>query len=262
MQTVLEPKASLKKMEAAKNSSAWRAYESRSNEEEILKNHLPLVRSVVDRMKASLPAHVEVEDLYSVGVVGLIHASRKYDSSHGASFTSFAITRIRGAILDELRRMDWMSRSCRDKAKKLSDVISEFEQRVGRPATEKEIADELGLTSEEYSNLLDEVKPVSYVELDSSEAEGEGGTLHDVIADENQTTASDEVAKRELLALVVDRVEKLPEMQRKVLGMYYFENLRLAEIAEVFGVTESRICQIHTQAVLALRTYTQSILLR
>ena len=163
--------------------------------------------------------------------------------------------RVRGAVLDELRRVDWMSRTLRIKAKKLTDVISAFEQRVGRPATEAEIADELGISSEEYSILLDEVRPLSYVELDALAGDDEDSSLHEVIADENQPNARDIALKQELIKLVVERLQMLPDMQRKILAMYYFENLRLAEIAKVFGVTESRICQIHTQAVLSLKAY-------
>jgi RNA polymerase sigma factor for flagellar operon FliA len=198
---------------------------------------------------------LDVDDLYSVGLLGLIQAQRRFDPTHGVTFAAYAAMRVRGAVLDELRRVDWMSRTLRIKAKKLTDVISAFEQRVGRPATEAEIADELGISSEEYSILLDEVRPLSYVELDALAGDDEDSSLHDVIADENQPNARDIALKQELIKLVVERLQALPDMQRKILAMYYFENLRLAEIAKVFGVTESRICQIHTQAVLSLKAY-------
>jgi RNA polymerase sigma factor FliA len=240
-------------------SAAWRAYgESSHSEEDTLKSHMPLVRSVVDRIRASLPPHIDIEDLYSVGLLGLINALRRFDPSHGITFASYATLRIRGSVLDELRRMDWMSRSLRVKAKKLTDVITAFEQKVGRPATEAEIADELGISPEEYTSLLDEVRPISYVELDSLSGDDDDSSLHDVIADESQPIASDVAMKQELIRLVSERIEKLPEIQRKILAMYYHENLRLAEIAQVFGLTESRICQIHTQAVLSLKSYIRS----
>jgi RNA polymerase sigma factor for flagellar operon FliA len=206
-------------------------------------------------MRASLPAHLDVDDLYSVGLLGLIQAQRRFDPTHGVTFAAYAAMRVRGAVLDELRRVDWMSRTLRIKAKKLTDVISAFEQNAGRPATEAEIADELGISSEEYSILLDEVRPLSYVELDALAGDDEDSSLHEVIADENQPNARDIALKQELIKLVVERLQMLPDMQRKILAMYYFENLRLAEIAKVFGVTESRICQIHTQAVLGLKAY-------
>ena len=240
-------------------SAAWRAYgESSHSEEDTLKSHMPLVRSVVDRIRASLPPHIDIEDLYYVGLLGLINALRRFDPSHGITFASYATSRIRGSVLDELRRMDWMSRSLRVKAKKLTDVITAFEQKVGRPATEAEIADELGISPEEYTSLLDEVRPISYVELDSLSGDDDDSSLHDVIADESQPIASDVAMKQELIRLVSERIEKLPEIQRKILAMYYHENLRLAEIAQVFGLTESRICEIHTQAVLSLKSYIRS----
>jgi RNA polymerase sigma factor for flagellar operon FliA len=240
-------------------SAAWRAYgEASHSEEETLKNHMPLVHSVVDRIRASLPPHIDIQDLYSVGLLGLINALRRFDPSHGITFASYATLRIRGAVLDELRRMDWMSRSLRFKAKKLTDVITSFEQKVGRPATESEIAEELGISTEEYSSLLDEIRPISYVELDALTGDDEDANLHDIIPDENQPNARDLAMKQELIGLVSERIEKLPEIQRKILAMYYHENLRLAEIAQVFGLTESRICQIHTQAVLSLKSYIRS----
>ncbi len=244
--------------EARKMSAAWRAYGETLSEEENLKSHMPLVRSVVDRMRASLPPTIDVEDLYSVGLLGLIQALRRFDPTLGVTFASYATMRIRGAVLDELRRVDWMSRSLRVKAKKLSDVIAGIEQKEGRPATEAEVANELGISSEEYSTLLDELRPLSYVELDAVAGEEDDSNMHDVVPDENQPTASDQAMKNELIKLVVERLQNLPEMQRKILAMYYFENLRLAEIAKVFGVTESRICQIHTQAVLSLKNYIRS----
>jgi RNA polymerase sigma factor for flagellar operon FliA len=240
-------------------ASAWRAYRAASHsfsEEDTLRAHLPLVRSVVDRIRATLPPHVEVEDLYSVGLGGLIHAARKFDPALGVSFSNFAATRIRGAVLDELRRMDWMSRSLRGKAKKLTESIGQLEQSLGRPATEEEIASELGLSVQEYGELLDEVKPICFLELDEvSDHEGDEGSLHEVVPDNRQSTASDQLLDKELRELVEQRLQKLPDIQRKVLAMYYFEDLRLAEIAEVFKVTESRICQIHAQAILSLRAY-------
>jgi len=261
MTQLLSPQPAPSLREPAKAHHAWRAYDASASEEETLRNHLPLVRSVVERMRASLPAHVEADDLYSVGLVGLVHAARKFDPSQGVSFAGFAVTRIRGAVLDELRRMDWMSRSVRGKAKKLTDSIAEVEQRLGRPVSEAEMAEELSMTPEQYSALLDEVRPVSYVALDDSAMEGEG-TLHEIIGDENQTTASEDAMKREMIQLVVERMQQMPDIQKKVLVMYYFDNLRLAEIAAAFGLTESRICQIHSQAVLSLRTYTKSLLSR
>jgi RNA polymerase sigma factor for flagellar operon FliA len=259
MPQLAEQASRLKPIDPRKLSAAWRAYgEASQSDEDILKSHLPLVRSVVDRMKASLPPSVDIDDLYSVGLLGLIQAQRRFDPTHGVTFATFASLRIRGAVLDELRRADWLSRSLRVKAKKVTDIILAIEQKEGRPATEAEVAAELGMTSEEYADLLDELRPLSYVELDATSSEEADSDHHDIIADEKQQTARDEAMKKELIKLVVERLQQMPEMQRKILAMYYFENLRLAEIAKVFNLTESRICQIHTQAVLSLKTYIRS----
>jgi RNA polymerase sigma factor for flagellar operon FliA len=246
-----------------RNMQAWHAYRNgptaASSEDEFLKAHLPLVNRVIERMKASLPSHVDAEDLKSVGVIGLVHAARGYRTDQGSSFSSYATLRIRGAVLDELRRMDWMPRRARAKAKDLKEKISQLEQRLGRLATDHEVAEAMSLSMEEYSELLDEVRPITCLELDGLASEDDDETtLHELIADESQTTAPDVLEQKELLALMAARIQQLPDMQKKVLALYYYEEMRLAEIARVFGVTESRICQIHTQAVLALRTYLKS----
>lgn len=245
---------------ASRTTQAWMAYKngptSATSEDDFLKAHLPLVQRVIERMKAALPPHIETEELVSVGVVGLVQAARSYRTDQGSAFSSYATLRIRGAVLDELRRMDWMPRRARAKARELKETINELEQKLGRVAMESEIAEALSLTSEEYADLLDEVRPITCLELDGLVSEEDDETtLHEIVADENQTTADEQISHKELLALVAKRIQRLPDMQKKVLALYYYEDMRLAEIAQVFGVTESRICQIHTQAIIALRAY-------
>ena len=230
-----------------------------AGEAEILRDYLPLLNSIVNRLRVALPPHVEVSDLISAGLVGLVQAHRRYDASAGATFGTYAAGRIRGAVLDELRRSDWMGRSCRSKARMVSDAISAFEQEKGRPATEEEIAEELGLSAEGYASLLDEVKPVCYVNLDASSDSGDVDMMHELIADERAVTADVDVEKREMIMLMTARIQQMPEMTRKILAMYYFEEMRLSEIAKCFGVTESRICQINAHAILCLRRYMQSL---
>jgi len=242
---------------------AWHAYRNGPtaavSEDEFLKAHLPLVRRVIDRMKASLPAQVDGEDLGSVGVIGLVQAARSYRADQGASFSTYATLRIRGAVLDELRRMDWMPRRARGKAKELKETVNQLEQQLGRIATESEVAGAMSLSLEEYGELLDAVRPITCLELDGlASDEDDETTMHELIADESQTSAVTQIEHKELLALMAARIGQLPDMQKKVLALYYYEEMRLAEIAQVFGVTESRICQIHTQAVLGLRTYLKS----
>ena len=248
--------------ETTSGSAVWRAYQGVSSqpidERELIERYLPLVRNVVDRIKLNLPAHVDVDDLYSVGVTGLIAAVRKYDPSQDNTFAAYATMRIRGAVLDELRRLDWCPRRARAKARKIKEVINEIEQVTGSPASEDEIQQRLGLSTKEYNRWMEEARPVTFVAIDGSgDDDSEGASLHEVIADENNVLARDRMEHEELLQLVAQRIQQLPDIPRKILAMYYFENMRLAEIAAVFGLTESRICQIHSQTVLALRASLQ-----
>ncbi len=240
-------------------ASIWRVYQGAQNldEKELIERYLPLVRNVVDRIKLNLPPHVDVQDLYSVGVTGLIAAVRKYDPEQGHTFAGYATTRIRGAILDELRRLDWCPRRTRAKAKKLKESINELEQKLGRAAEEEEIRKHLGLSPKEYAKWMEEAKPVCFIAIDQTAEndESDGASLHELIADEAHVSVRDRMEKEELMQLVAQRITELPEIPRKILAMYYFENMRLAEIAAVFNLTESRICQIHAQTVISLRAY-------
>jgi len=244
-----------------KPAAAWRAYAGVTSgavdEKDLIERYLPLVRNVVDRIKLTLPPHIEADDLYSVGVTGLIGAVRKYDVEKGHTFAGYAAMRIRGSVLDELRRMDWCPRRTRARARKLKESINVLEQKIGRTANEDEICEALGLTHKEYAKWLDEIRPVTFVALDqhADGEESEGASLHELLADESDTTGRDTLEKQELLKLLTQRMSDLPDIPRKILAMYYFENMRLAEIAAVFGLTESRICQIHSQTILGLRSF-------
>lgn len=245
-------------------ATAWRAYQGVSpaavDEKDLIERHLNLVRNVVDRIKLTLPAHVDADDLYSVGVTGLIAAVRKFDPEQGATFAGYASMRIRGAILDELRRLDWCPRRARARTRKLKSAIDEVEQKLGRPATDAEVCASLGLNPREYAKWLDEARPVAFIAIDHVGENDDGGTgasLHELLADEADVTGRETLEKAELSQLLAQRIAALPDIPRKILAMYYFENLRLAEIAAVFGLTESRICQIHTQTIAGLRAYLQ-----
>ncbi len=251
-----------KKKEALQRGKAYQQFSETISESELIERFLPMVRSIVERVRINLPSHIEVDELYSVGVTGLIAAVRNFDHARGKTFAGYVSVRVRGAILDELRRLDWCPRRTRAKGRKLRDTIGELEQSLGREPTELEIRNELGISAKEYAQLLEEIRPVSFVTLDdgsSSTGESEGSTLHESIPDPNAPNIREILEQDELLKLVSERIDQLPETQRKVLALYYFEGLRLAEIAEVFGVTESRICQIHSQAILVLRAYVQRI---
>ncbi|MEI8088483.1 MAG: FliA/WhiG family RNA polymerase sigma factor [Opitutaceae bacterium] len=238
---------------------AYKVYQQTTGASSLLvEEHLPLVRQVVGRIKMSLPPHIDADDLHSVGVMGLIAASQRYVPQEGRTFAGYAYTKIRGAILDELRRLDWCPRRTRAKARKLKDAIAELEQKHQRAVTDEEIQGHLQLSAAEYALWLQESSPVTFINIDASaQDDGKGSAFHETIADENLEPASAGLERAELWRLVADRIESLPDTQKKVLALYHFEGLRLAEIAEAMDLTEARISQIHTQAILALRSFVE-----
>lgn len=243
------------------SATVVRTYQTEEDRTHLLESNLSLVKAVVDRMRIFLPPSLDLEDLYSVGITGLMTAVRKFDPGQGTPFSAFASLHIRGAVRDELRKMDWTPRSVREKAKKIREAMEVLEQRLGRPSLETEVAEELGVSIEAYWSLLDEIRPVSFVPLDDelSGDENSDSRVHERIADDAQEDALRILERREMMQLVVQQMQKMPDLTRKVLAMYYFENLRLSEIAAVFNLTEGRISQIHTQAVLSLRTFLRRI---
>jgi RNA polymerase sigma factor for flagellar operon FliA len=229
-------------------------------EAELVEKHLPLVKTVVGRLAMTLPPHVDGEDLYSAGLTGLLSAVRQYDPTAGTAFETYARLRIRGAVFDELRRMDWVPRSVHSKARKVQAVMREIEQRKGRVATEEEMAKALKISVVEYNQWIEEIRPVTFVCLDAAFNNSEfddAVSQYESLPDPRQENPLDGTFRREVAKLIAERLKQLPEMQRKVLALYYFEDLRLREIAEAFGLTESRICQIHAQAILAIKSYLQ-----
>jgi RNA polymerase sigma factor FliA len=221
----------------------------------LLETHLPRVRSIVERIRRRLPSTIEADDLYSIGVTGLVAAARNCRPDQERSFGTYANTRIEGAILDELRRMDFMSRTNRSKAKRLGNAISKLEQEQGGSVCQGSLCTEMQLTEAELAELQEDVREVRFVSLDEFQGESEDLSLHDIIPDESWVSALDVLERKEILSLLAQRMAKLPEIQKKVLAMYYYENMKLSEIAACFGLTESRICQIHTQTVGVLRNY-------
>jgi len=230
-----------------------------ATEEELVEKYLPLVKNVVGRLAMTLPPHVDGEDLYSAGLGGLLSAIRHYDPTAGTAFETYARLRIRGAVFDELRRMDWVPRSVHTKARKVQGVMQEIEQRHGRAATDEEMSKALKISMPEYHDWLEEIRPATFVCLDATlnSDHDDSVSQYDSLADQRQESPVDGTFRRELSRLITERLQQLPEMQRKVLALYYFEDMRLREIAEAFGLTESRICQIHAQGILAIKSYLQ-----
>jgi RNA polymerase sigma factor FliA len=245
----------------SKHHDLWNRYlkcgPGSDTENEVVKTYLPLVKTIVGRLALTLPSHVNHDDLYSAGLIGLLNAIRRFDVTTGASFETYARQRIRGAVLDELRRVDWVPRSIHDKARRLEKVMKELEQEHGAVPTEAQMAKALNLSINDYLELLDEIRPATFICLDSARSNEteEGASAYESVPDDSQKTPVQQTVARETARLIAARIEQLPEAQRKVLALYYYEDLRLREIAEVFGVTESRICQIHAQAVLAVKSY-------
>ena len=240
----------------------WQCYHRQPEadaENALVEKYLPLVAAVMGRLAMTLPDHVDHDDLYSVGLLGLLQALRNYDPTCGTSFETYARVRVRGAMLDELRRMDWVPRTIHEKARRVKDVMNQLEQKLGRMPTEAQMAKAMDISLKEYDELITEIRPASFVCLDAAGAgeDGDGGALHEVIADLAEDSPLEQVSRHELKRLIFDRLKELPPMQRKVLALYYIEDMHLREIAEVFGLTESRICQIHSQAVLSIRAYLQ-----
>lgn len=255
------------KTEAPKAAGAgvqelWQRYHQHADlntENELVQKYIPMVQAVMGRLAMTLPEHVSQDDLFSAGLVGLLQAMRNFDPAANNSFETYARVRVRGAMLDELRRMDWVPRTIHEKARKLKAVLLELEQKLGCTPTEAQMAKAMKLTPDEYQELLDEVRPAAFVCLDSASStdEGDGNTLSEIIADDNGESPLDCVSNNELKQVIFERLKELPEMQRKVLALYYIEDLHLREIAEAFNLTESRICQIHAQAIIGLRAFVQ-----
>jgi len=215
---------------------------------DLLEEHLPLVRRQALSLQVRLPASVELDDLIQAGMIGLLDALNRYDASHGASFATFASQRIRGAMLDELRSRDWVPRSVRRNTRALDEAVRRLEQRLGRPAEEREIAAALGVDLAEYHHLLMDANGSQLVALDEL-PEDEGETL----CGEPHATPLAELLEGRRRADLVKAIERLPEREKLLLGLYYQEDLNLKEIGAVLGVSESRVCQLHSQAVARLR---------
>lgn len=221
----------------------------------LIRQHAPLVRRIALHMIAKLPPNVEVDDLIQVGMIGLAEALSRFESEQGVQFETFASQRIRGAMLDELREGDWMSRSSRKSQKEIEQALNRLEQRLCRPPLESEIAAELKMSLDEYQSLLGKVRGTQLVYLEDMAPSGEDGDdyLERHVADSGADPFL-QLRDQRLRSALVDAIKALPEREQYVMGMYYEHDMNLKEIAAVLGVTESRVCQLHSQAIARLRT--------
>jgi RNA polymerase sigma factor for flagellar operon FliA len=227
-----------------------------TNREKLIREYAGLIKFIASKIAARLPSNIELDDLISSGVIGLMDAIDKYDSSRDNKFKTYAEFRIRGAILDELRSQDWVPRSVREKAKVLERAYSKIEQSKGRQATDEEVCIELGMTTEQYHEMLNEVRSVSLLSYDdiTNLSNADKRSLHgNGEAGSKVPTPYSEVSVAHLKKLVAEAIEDLPEKQRLVLSLYYYEDLNLKEIGRVLDVTESRVSQLHSQAIFKLK---------
>ncbi|HJQ73961.1 MAG TPA: FliA/WhiG family RNA polymerase sigma factor, partial [Gaiellaceae bacterium] len=224
------------------------------NREEVLRRHLPLVRRVVQRLASRKPPHIELDDLVSWGIVGLLDAIGKYDPKKEASFATYAQFRIRGAILDHLRSLDWVPRSVRQKASLIEKTAHTLEGTLGRPPTEEEIARELGIGLDDYQELLTRVGEMSLFSLeDLGFGSGEERLNLERSVEDGEEDPLGALLTQERVDLVAAAIARLPEREKTVITLYYHEELTMKEVGAVLGLTESRVSQLHSQAMLRLK---------
>lgn len=240
--------------------SAWEQFRETKcaqAREALILSYIPLVKFVASRVSVGLPSNVDFDDLTSFGVFGLLDALEKFDPERGVKFETYAVARIRGAIIDGLRSIDWVPRSLRQKAKELEKVVSRLESENGGPATDAEISKALSISLDEYHKLLMEISGLSLASLDEVWAgdSDEEKTLRfgQMIENESSENPTHAVEDAEVKRILAEAIDVLPERERLVIALYYYEELTLKEIGHVLEVSESRVSQIHTQALLRLR---------
>ncbi len=246
-------------MKASYNYNLWKEYSRNGNlqiREKLLIKYMPLVKYVAGKMMFSLPTCVDYNDLLSAGVMGLIGALDRYNPEQGVKFETFVLPRIKGAILDELRTLDWAPRSLRSKARMVEKVNARLEKELGRAASSQEIASELNMEIEEYGGVLREVSKASLLSLDGSRVvENENApSMYDLLENPQSDNPHRCLEHEELNGLLIQAIENLNEQEKIVMALYYYEELTLKEIGQVLNITESRVSQIHSKAIGSLKS--------
>jgi RNA polymerase sigma factor FliA len=242
----------------------WRRYKVDGDEgarERLVVAYSPMVKFVAGRLGAGLPSHVDDADLISYGLMGLIGAIERFEPERGIKFETFAMTRIRGAIIDELRSLDWVPRSVRSRAREIEAAQVKLEHELQRAPSEAELAQKLGIEEEELRSSLLEIANSSVYALDElwtvSDSSGDKVSLLDTISDPRAEDPQESLDSSEIKDRLTEAIASLPEREQLVVALYYYEGLTLREIGEVLGVTESRVSQLHTKAVMRLKTHLQ-----
>lgn len=248
-----------KNNEEKEEQDLWVKYSKTSDpaiREYFIKKYAPLVKYVAGKVSVGMPHNVEFDDLVSYGTFGLLDAIEKYDPSKEVKFKTYAMTRVRGAIFDELRSIDWIPRSIRQKAKQVEKIIVELENKMGRTADDEEIAQELDISVDEFHSLVSKLSGTSLVSLnDIWHGNDESDELSFIETIESPANLNPDVMveREEIKQVIVEAIKKLPDREKKVVVLYYYEDLTLKEIGEVLEVTESRVSQLHTKAIMRLR---------
>ncbi len=247
--------------EAEDTKSLWRQFSTNKDDkalrDRLILTYAPLVKYVAGRLGSGLPAHVDEGDLVSYGLLGLIGAIERYDPERDVKFETYAIARIKGSIIDELRAMDWVPRSVRARARDIERAIAELERKIHRAPTDEEIAEKLGFSVDELNESLTDISRSSIAALDELWTVNTGGgdsvAMIDTIEDLEAPDPQGSLSQTEMKEAIGEAIARLPEREKLVVTLYYYEELTLREIGEVLGVTESRVSQLHTKAILRLK---------
>ena len=226
------------------------------NKETLILHYLPLVKYVAGRLSVTLPVHIDRNDLISSGTIGLINAIGNFDPEYKTKFETYAIIRIKGAMLDELRSLDWVPRSMREKFCQLQRAYAKLDQQFGRPATDSEVAGELGISLADFSHLIREEKSVAILSLNEilnfDDGDNKSVPMINSVKDNKQIGPYEQAEFSEKKEILAECIEQLPQQEQIVITLYYYEGLMLKEIGKVLGISESRVSQIHTKAILRL----------
>jgi RNA polymerase sigma factor FliA len=251
--------------EGKSEEELWKYYKDSGDpkvRDYFIKQYAPLVKYVAGKVAIGMPHNVEFDDLVGFGVFGLIDAIEKFDPGKHVKFKTYAVTRIRGSIFDELRSIDWIPRSVRQKTRELENTIQSLEARIGRSATDEEIAEAMHMKIEDFQNLLIKISGTSILSINDVWYSSDGDdkiTIVDNIEAPTSLNPDTIVEKEEIKRVIVEAIQDLPDKEKKVLVLYYYEDLTLKEIGKVLGVTESRISQLHTKAIMRLRSKLTSV---
>jgi RNA polymerase sigma factor for flagellar operon FliA len=254
-----ETTTAIKKKKWDVSSRDWARYQRYKSDElrqKLLNRYLPLVRNVATRMAMGFPRSVELTDLINTGVIGLIEAFGHFDPARGVKFETYAVPRIRGAILDELRALDWVPRSTRAKSREIERAMTQLENQLGRAPEQRELARQLKMSDQELHLAMDDVSSTNMLSLDEivyPEDDNRQVPRIETVCDVANGSVLGELEKGEMRSFLVVAIDRLTEQEKLVIALYYFEELTLKEIGEVMSISESRVSQIHTRAVMKLR---------